>query len=230
VDEARFGARLELWRALQAGFAAQHPGALVDGQRAVGEEAVALMRAPGAAAFDLSGEPEAVKRAYGDTPFGAGCLMARRLVAEGVPFVEVLLKGWDTHDNNFERVKDLSATLDQAAGALIDDLAGRGLLSSTLVIWMGDFGRTPVINERAGRDHFPAASNVVLGGGGVKGGQVIGATSPNGDEITERPVTVPDLYRSVAFAMGLDADRTRFAPSGRPIKTVDGGAVITELF
>jgi hypothetical protein len=230
VDEPRFGARLELWRALQAGFAADHPGALVAGQRAVGEEAVALMHAHGAAAFDLAAEPEATRRPYGDSPFGAGCLMARRLVAEGVPFVEVNLKGWDTHDNNFPRVKDLSATLDQAMGALLQDLASRGLLSSTLVVWMGDFGRTPAVNERGGRDHYPSASTVVLGGGGVRGGQVIGATSGDGVEITARPVTVPDLYRSLAFAMGLDPDRTRFAPSGRPIKTVDGGAVIGELF
>jgi hypothetical protein len=230
VDETRFGARLDLWRALQAGFAADHPGSLVSGQRAVGEQAVALMRAPGAAAFDLSSEPEAVRRAYGDSPFGAGCLMARRLVAAGVPFVEVLLKGWDTHDNNFPRVKQLCATLDQGMSALLDDLAARGLLASTMVLWMGDFGRTPTINERGGRDHFPAASSVVLAGGGVKGGQVIGGTSAQGDEIAARPITVPDLYRSVAFAIGLDADKTRFAPSGRPIKTVDGGSVIRELF
>jgi hypothetical protein len=230
VDEARFGARLGLWRALQEGFAADHPGALVSGQRAVGEQAVALMHARGAAAFDLAAEPEAVKRAYGDSPFGAGCLMARRLVAEGVPFVEVLLKGWDTHESNFPRVKELSATLDQGASALIEDLAARGLLETTLVLWMGDFGRTPAINERGGRDHFPAASSVVLAGGGVRGGQVIGATNADGTEVTDHPVTVPDLYRSVAWAMRLDPDQTRFAPSGRPIKTVDGGTVIKGLF
>jgi len=230
LDERRFGARLGLWRTLQEAFAADHPGALVSGQTAVGEQAVALMHAPGAAAFDLAGEPEAVRRAYGDSPFGAGCLMARRLVGEGVPFVEVLLKGWDTHESNFPRVKELSATLDQAMSALLDDLAARGLLDSTLVLWMGDFGRTPAINERGGRDHFPGASSVVLAGGGVRGGQVIGETSADGTEIAARPVTVPDLYRSVAWAMRLDPDKTRFAPSGRPIKTVDGGAVIKELF
>jgi hypothetical protein len=230
IDEARFAARLELWRGLQADFATEHPGALVSGQREVGERAVALMHAPGAAAFDISSEPEPVRRAYGDTPFGCGCLMARRLVVQGVPFVEVMLRGWDTHENNFPRVKDLSAVLDQAMSTLLDDLAARGLLDSTLILWMGDFGRTPRINERGGRDHFPAASSVVLAGGGVKGGQVIGATNADGDEITARPVTVPDLYRSVAWAMNLDADKTRFAPSGRPLKTVDGGALISELF
>ena len=154
--------------------------------------------------------------------------MARRLVAAGIPFVEVLLKGWDTHENNFPRVTDLSATLDQGMSALLDDLGKSGLLDSTLVLWMGDFGRTPVINVRGGRDHFPTASNIVLAGGGVKGGQVIGATNDNGDEIVTRPVSVPDLYRSVAWAMQVDADKTRFAPSGRPVKTVDGGAVISE--
>jgi hypothetical protein len=230
VDDKRFGARVELWRSLQSEFASSHPGPQVTGQREVAEQALSLMQAPGAAAFDLTSEPEPVRHAYGDSPFGTGCLMARRLVAEGVPFVEVLLRGWDTHENNFPRVKELCATLDQAMGALLDDLAARALLDSTLVLWMGDFGRTPIINPRGGRDHFPAASAVVLAGGGVKGGQAIGATNPAGDEIVARPVTVPDLYRSVAAAMTLDADKTRFAPSGRPIKTVDGGTVIAGLF
>jgi len=152
--------------------------------------------------------------------------MARRLVMQGVPFVEVMLKGWDTHENNFPRVRELSTTLDQAMASLLDDLSSRGLLDSTLVLWLGDFGRTPRINERGGRDHFPAASAVVLAGGGVKGGQVIGDTNADGDEILARPVTVPDLYRSVAWLMNLDADKTRFAPSGRPLKTVDGGSLI----
>jgi hypothetical protein len=231
VDEARFGARVELWRTLQAGFASSRAGTVVDGQRDVGEQALALMHARGAAAFDITGEPEATRAAYGaDKPFGAGCLMARRLVAEGVPFVEVMMRGWDTHEDNFPRVKQLCATLDQAMAALLDDLAARGLLDSTLVLWMGDFGRTPRINDRGGRDHFPAAGAVVLAGGGIRGGQVIGATSRGGDEITGRPVTVPDIFRSVAAAMALDPDKTRFAPSGRPIKTVDGGAVLGELF
>jgi hypothetical protein len=230
IDDARFDARLDLWRGLQSGFASDHAGVLASGQRAVGEQAVSLMRSPSVAAFDISSEPDSVKRSYGDSPFGAGCLMARRLVADRVPFVEVLLRGWDTHENNFPRVTELSVTLDQAMSALLDDLASRGLLDSTLVLWMGDFGRTPVINDRGGRDHFPAASNVVLAGGGVKGGQVIGETNADGDEIVTRPVSVPDLYRSVAWAMSLDADKTRFAPSGRPVKTVDGGTMISELF
>jgi hypothetical protein len=230
IDQARFSSRLGLWRGLQAGFAADHPGALVTGQREVGEEAVDLMHAPGAVAFDIASEPDAVKRAYGTAAFGCGCLMARRLVTQGVPFVEVMLRGWDTHENNFPRVKDLCSVLDQAMSALLDDLATRGLLDSTLVLWMGDFGRTPLINDRGGRDHFPTATSVVLAGGGVRGGRVIGATIADGSEIVSRPISVPDLYRSVAWAMNLDPDKTRFAPSGRPIKTVDGGTLIGDLF
>jgi uncharacterized protein (DUF1501 family) len=142
----------------------------------------------------------------------------------------VTLGGWDTHDDNFARVKGLCGTLDQGMSALLDDLSARGLLASTLVLWMGDFGRTPTINDRGGRDHFPTASNVVLAGGGVKGGQVIGETNADGTEIVARPLSVPDLYRSVAWAMNVDANKTRFAPSGRPVKTVDGGTLIGELF
>jgi hypothetical protein len=230
IDEDRFDARLELWRTLQADFATDHPGVLASGQRAVGEQAVSLMHSASVAAFDITGEPEKIRTIYGDSPFAAGCIMARRLVSAGIPFVEVLLKGWDTHDNNFPRVTDLSATLDRSMSALLDDLASWGLLDTTLVMWMGDFGRTPTINDRGGRDHFPTASNIVLAGGGVKGGQVIGATNADGTEIVSRPVSVPDLYRSVAWAMNVDANKSRFAPSGRPVKTVDGGTLISELF
>jgi uncharacterized protein (DUF1501 family) len=126
-------------------------------------------------------------------------------------------------------VKDLCGTLDQGMSALLDDLGARGLLASTMVVWMGDFGRTPKINEKGGRDHFPACSSVVLAGGGVRGGQVIGSTDLNGAEVRERPVTVPDLYRTIARAMDVNADKLRVAPSGRPIKTVNGGAIIEGL-
>jgi uncharacterized protein (DUF1501 family) len=155
--------------------------------------------------------------------------MARRLVEAGVPFVEVTLEGWDTHQDNFPRVKDLGAVLDRAMSALLDDLAARGRLDGTLVLWLGDFGRTPRINEKGGRDHFPACSSAVLAGGGVRGGQVIGATDPDGAEVRDHPVTVPDLYRTIASALNLDPDKVRYAPSGRPIKTVNGGQLIAGL-
>jgi hypothetical protein len=229
VDAERFERRLGLWRSIEDRFAAGRGGAFAHSQRAIGEQAVALMRSTGAAAFDLSGEPPRMTEAYGSSEFGQGCLMARRLVEAGVPFVEVTLGGWDTHDDNFARVKNLCGTLDQGMSALLDDLSSRGLLSSTLVLWMGDFGRTPRINEKGGRDHFPACSSALLAGGGVRGGQVIGSTDQNGAEVRDRPVTVPDLYRTVAQVLDVNADKQRVAPSGRPIKTVNGGQLIEGL-
>jgi uncharacterized protein (DUF1501 family) len=155
--------------------------------------------------------------------------LARRLIEAGVTFVEVNLEGWDTHDDNFTRVKERNAIIDQPMAQLITDLRGRGMLQRTLVIWMGEFGRTPRINARAGRDHYPRAFNVVLSGGGVRGGQVIGQTDEGGVEVTDRPVTVPDLFRTVYTALGIDADYENMSRIGRPIKLVDGGEVISEL-
>jgi hypothetical protein len=228
IDDERWQRRLDLWRALEDRFAGERGGEFARSRREVGEKAISLMSG-GVDAFDLQREPEVMRARYGDTPFGAGCLMARRLVQAGVPFVEVTLTGWDTHEDNFERVKALSTTLDQGMSELLADLRSSGLLSSTLVVWMGDFGRTPRINEKGGRDHHPGASSVLLAGAGVSGGQVIGATDDDGVEVCERPVTVADLYRTVAQLTGLDPDRMRMSPAGRPIKTVDVGKPIAGL-
>jgi uncharacterized protein (DUF1501 family) len=230
VDQASFDERLRLWRELEDGFAAGHDVAAVRDQRAVGEQAIAMMNAAQVAAFDLAAEPASVKQQYGDGKFPLGCLMARRLVEVGVPFVEVTLQGWDTHENNLERVKTLCAELDRGMAALIADLAARGLLETTLVVWAGDFGRTPVINERGGRDHYPQVTPAVFAGGGVRGGQVIGTTDARGMEVTDRKYSVPDLYASVAEALGIDPDEERFSPAGRPITTVNGGNPIRGLY
>ena len=136
------------------------------------------------------------------SPFALGCLLSRRLVETGVPFVEVVSDGWDTHFDNFDTAKRLAATVDQPFAALMADLASRGMLDKTLVVWMGEFGRTPHINARNGRDHFPTAFNVVLAGGGVRGGQVIGKTDAGGTEVTDRPVRVPDLFASFCHSLG----------------------------
>jgi hypothetical protein len=223
VTEERFQGRLELWRSLEDDFARTHPSAVVDGQRQVGERAAAMMASSRVAAFALDDDPK--RDAYGAGKFGAGCLMARRLVEAGVPFVEVTLNGWDTHQDNFATVKRLSGELDQGMSALLDDLQASGLLAETLVVWMGDFGRSPKINARGGRDHHPRASSVLLAGAGIAGGRVIGATDEDGAEVVERPVTVADLWRTIAVTLGLDPDRVRHTPAGRPIKTVDGGTL-----
>jgi uncharacterized protein (DUF1501 family) len=229
VGGARQGDRAALWRTLQQGFERTHPSPQATAHRAVVEQALELGSSHAVAAFDASREPAAMRERYGASAFGQGCLMARRLVQAGVPFVEVGLPGWDTHEDNEDRVRRLCGPLDTGLSALLDDLGASGLLDETLVVWMGDFGRTPRINGRGGRDHYPDVSSVLLAGGGIAGGQVVGATDTDGYEIAERPVTVPDLVRTIATALGIDPDQTRLAPSGRPIAMVDGGTVIHEL-
>jgi uncharacterized protein (DUF1501 family) len=190
------------------------------------------MRSASIKAFDLETEPTRLRDAYGRNPFGQGCLLARRLVERGVPFVEVSLSsvdgnqllGWDTHAQNFDLVKKLSAVLDAGWSTLMDDLRSRGLLDSTLIVWMGEFGRTPKINPRAGRDHFPGAWTTVLAGGGLKGGQAIGRTSDDGTKVEERPVSVPDLLATVCLALGIDPMTQNVSNVGRPIRIADPAA------
>ena len=191
--------------------------------------AVKMMRSPAAKAFELDEEPAAVRDAYGRNPFGQGCLLARRLVERGVPFVEVTLSGvdgrnslgWDTHAQNFDAVKSLCGVLDSGWATLMTDLRSRGLLDDTLIVWMGEFGRTPKINESAGRDHFPNAWSTVLAGGGLKGGQVIGDTGADGGEVRDRPVSVPDFLATIVKGLGLDPTGQNIAENGRPIRLVD---------
>ena len=229
MSAARLDARLDIWSALQDDFAVGRTPKTVQGHDAVVDQAVRMMRAPELEAFDLSREPRAVSERYGPGTFGQGCLMARRLVERGVPFVEVQMGGWDTHESNFERVAALSAELDTAMSALLDDLKSSGLLGETLVLWMGDFGRTPRINARGGRDHYPHVASAVLAGGGVRGGQVIGATDADGMAVSERPISVADLHRTVHTKLGVDPEEVRLSAGGRPISAVDGGTVIAGL-
>ena len=195
-----------------------------------------MMRSESVTAFDLDDEPASLRDAYGRNRFGQGCLLARRLVERGVPFVEVSLNGvdgqsqlgWDTHQNNFDTVKRLSSTLDSGWATLLADLSRLGLLESTLVIWMGEFGRTPKINPNQGRDHFPNAWSTVLAGGGVKGGQVAGRTTADGTGVADRPITTGDLLATVCGALGIDAEKQNVSNVGRPIRLVDPRATVVE--
>ena len=193
-------------------------------------KAAKMMLSRDIAAFDLDQEPPSVREAYGSGQFAAGCLLARRLVEHGVTFIEVALNGWDTHQNNFEQTTNLCGQLDQPYAELIRDLKQRGLLDSTLVIWMGEFGRTPRINPRGGRDHFPQAFNLAMSGCGVLGGQVIGSVNSTGTSVKDRPVTVPDFFRTVCTALDIDPDHENMSPIGRPMTIVDGGEVVEEVF
>lgn len=230
LSGARFGKRLGLLKDLEADFAQAGGGPLVEGHRNLYESASQMVLSPRLKAFDIRQEKDAVRDRYGRTPFGQGCLMARRLVEAGVTFVEVESNGWDTHQDNFERIKALSGAVDPAFAALVSDLRERGMLDRTLVIWMGEFGRTPRINPNTGRDHFPRAFNVALAGGGIRGGRVIGATSPDGSTVTQRPVSVPDLFCTFCHALEIDPRKENMSGLGRPIKIVDGGQPVKELF
>ncbi|HEX4412771.1 MAG TPA: DUF1501 domain-containing protein [Lacipirellulaceae bacterium] len=227
--DERYERRLALLKDVESNFGAVEGTDLVKDHQKLVDKSSTMIQSPRMAAFDLSKESDKMRDAYGRTKFGAGCLLARRLVESGVTFVEVNQEGWDTHEDNFDRTASNNGTIDQPMAQLVNDLKRRGMLDRTLVIWMGEFGRTPRINARSGRDHYPKAFNVVLAGGGIRGGQVVGETDAGGVEVTARPVTVNDLFRTIYTTLGIDADHENMSRIGRPIKLVDGGKVVREL-
>jgi hypothetical protein len=230
VAAARADDRLALMKDLESGFLADRPGAIGDSHRTAYAAAVRMMKPETARAFDLSDEKPALRDKYGRNLFGQGCLLARRLVERGVPFVEVTLDGWDTHANNFDAVKALCGTLDPAWSTLMEDLKERGLLDSTLIVWMGEFGRTPKINQQRGRDHHSRAFSAVLAGGGVKGGQAVGRTTKDGNEVDGPPTSVSDLLATVCVALGIDPEKKNMSNVNRPIQIVDkSGTPIREV-
>lgn len=230
VPDLRYTRRLELREELEKEFASRGAQQAVENQRQLYGKASRMVLSPQVATFDMKDEPADVQAKYGRGNFGKGCLLARRLVEKGVPFVEVRLDGWDTHFDNFERVPQLCQQIDSPMGTLITDLKDRGLLEKTVVLWVGEFGRTPKINPRGGRDHYPRVFSALVAGGGIKGGQVIGKSSADGASIEDRPVTVPDLFTSICKALEVNPKKENTSPIGRPIKIVDGGEVVREMF
>jgi hypothetical protein len=229
VSGDRLGRRLELLRELED-EPGRPPASLVKDHQALYAQTARLVTSPRTRAFRLEEEPDRVREAYGRSAFGQGCLMARRLVEAGVSYVEVESSGWDTHGNELASLKKLIPPVDQGFAALVADLKARGLLERTLVIWMGEFGRTPQMNLTAGREHFPTAFNAVLAGSGVRGGRVIGATDALGTQVVERPITVPDLFCTFCHALGMDPRRENQSNVGRPLKVVEHGAAVREVF
>lgn len=244
-----FGRQAELLRRLERPFQQAYRSEAARAHRTALERAVRLMNSEQKQAFDLSREPETVRAAYraGTSPtptrpgaksvaatgsFGQGCLMARRLVEAGIPFVEVVMGdgvGWDTHRDNFPRTRDLSLECDTAMAALVEDLQVRGLLDTTLVVWMGEFGRSPRC-DGGGRNHWSKAWSTVLIGGGIKGGQVIGKTDRDGAEVTERPIGVPDFLATLCTLLGIDYRQSNNPPGvNRPIPIVDTSKGVTPL-
>lgn len=229
VSNDRFQQRSDLMKKLNAEFATTGSKLLADNHEALYGKTSHLVLTPEIQTFDISSEPQGLRDQYGDSNFGRGCLLARRLVERGVSFVEVRGGNWDTHQNNFEDCAKNASEVDPATAALISDLRDRGMLENTLVVWMGEFGRTPKINPREGRDHYPRVFSMMMAGGGIRGGQVYGSSTPDGTEVASDPVTVPDLLRTISKTIGINADHEHMSPQGRPLKVVDGGKEIAQL-
>ena len=202
------------------------------------EQAYRMVSSPSAKkAFDLQAESKSVRQRYGMKPIGQSCLLARRLIEAGVHFVTVTDRGWDTHNELFNRLKEgytggsvgKIPSLDLAYSALLEDLSDRGMLDDTLVIVMGEFGRTPKLNTSAGRDHWPRAFSVALAGGGIRGGQVIGRSDSRGESPAERPVTPSDLACTIYHHLGIDPETTHVTSDGRPVMLNQGGKRVQEL-
>jgi hypothetical protein len=239
MDANRVVLRQQMLRGLETQFAAQiagHPrkaeshGGLANDHIKVVDKTWNLMTSKQMGAFKVDQEPQAVRERYGNTGFGRGCLMARRLVEIGVPFVEVDLGGWDNHGGIFPTLQNQKLPeLDRAMSALVEDLAQRGMLDDTAIVWMGEFGRTPRINGGAGRDHWARSWSVVVGGAGFQRGVIVGQTNADGTEVESEPFTSQDLMASVVRSLGISLETTFTSRSGRPMKIANSGKLINEL-
>ncbi|HEY3789831.1 MAG TPA: DUF1501 domain-containing protein [Urbifossiella sp.] len=232
VNDTQFEKRIGLLQEMEKAFQTEYRAGTILDHKTTYERAVKLMHSKEAKAFDLTQESASSRAKYGTGNFSDGVVMARRLVEVGVPFVEVTLGGWDTHQDNFDRVKALSGQIDSPIAALVEDLKERGLLESTLVVWMGEFGRTPNINQRGakpGRDHYPRAWSLAMWGGGIKGGRVIGKTDNEGAAVVDQKVGCPDFLATVCELMGIDHTKKNETVTGRPVTIVDKPKPFTKL-
>ncbi len=237
VSFARSDQRREMLRRMDALSREVEEGPATRNRDAFFKQAYGLLASPEAkAAFDLGHEKAATRERYGRAKLGVGCLLARRLIEAGSRFVTVVDTGWDTHQQISKELPDARFPgsgklpgLDRAYSALLTDLRERGLLDSTLVVLMGEFGRTPKLNALGGRDHWPRAGFVCLAGGGVKGGQVIGATNSFGELPVDRPVGPPDLAFTILRLLGVNPAKELIAPGGRPLPILGEGSFISEL-
>lgn len=231
IDAQRISNRLEMLQTIENKFIQEKRGDYASDHAKLINKTTKLMSSPQIEAFKVSKEPKDIQELYGNTSFGKGCLIARRLVEIGVPFIEVDLGGWDNHADIFTTLKDQKLPeLDRAMSALISDLNNTGLLESTTIICMGEFGRTPNINANGGRDHWARSWSVVVGGAGFNKGTIIGETSDDGREVISEPYTSQDLMASVLKSLDIPLTTTFTAKNGRPMKIANSGKVIKELF
>jgi hypothetical protein len=230
IDQTRMFDRLKMLETIENNFITQRQGVALDHKKVI-DKTVKLMTSKQMDAFKVSKESQEVREKYGNTGFGRGCLMARRLVEVGVPFIEVDLGGWDNHANIFTTLQNQKLPeMDKAISSLVSDLDSRGLLDTTSIVWMGEFGRTPNINGNGGRDHWARSWSVVVGGGGFKRGVVVGETNSDGKEVVSEPYSAQDLMASVLKSADISLETTFTSKSGRPMKIANAGKVIKELF
>jgi uncharacterized protein (DUF1501 family) len=230
VPAPQLARRMQVLQALESEFIRENRGPAATDHAKVLDKTLSLMTSQQMAAFKVNDEPEAIRERYGRNAFGSGCLLARRLIEAGVPFVEVDFGGWDHHDDIFATLKDDKLPiLDKAFSSLIEDLKSRGLYEHTAVICMGEFGRTPQINGGNGRDHFARAWSVVAGGAGLAGGRVIGSTNDAGTSVTTETYSANDFMATICQALGISLDISYTSLNGRPMKIANGGKVIPGL-
>ncbi|TWU48173.1 DUF1501 domain-containing protein [Rubripirellula reticaptiva] len=230
LDETRLMQRMAALNMIESGFEKRTRDLPASEHAKVLRKTYDLMTSSQMEAFRVEKEPEEVQERYGKDNFGQGCLLARRLVESGVPFVEVDLGGWDNHNGIHTLLKDTKLPqLDRAMSALTEDLAQRGLLEDTVIIWMGEFGRTPRINQNAGRDHWARSWSCVVGGGAIKGGLAVGETSSDGTAVESEPYSSEDLMSTVCKGLGISTEKTFTSKNGRPMKIAGGGKLITDL-
>ncbi|MEC8338885.1 MAG: DUF1501 domain-containing protein [Planctomycetota bacterium] len=229
IPANRWQARMNFLDKLETQFIGQQRGTAAGEHKKIIDKTNQLLTSSQMKAFQTSQESDKVRTSYGDTSFGRGCLMARRLVEVGVPFVEVDLGGWDTHSNNFNQLQTKLPEMDQAMAALIADLAAREMLENVAVLWMGEFGRTPRINGNTGRDHWARSWSAVVGGASFKKGITVGSTNADGTEVETTPYSSEELMATVLQSIGISLDTRYTAANGRPMKIAGGGRPIKEL-
>lgn len=230
LDDRRLTQRMKTLELIESGFISQRRGPAAEDHQKILNKTFELMSSQQMDAFKVDTEADQVKQRYGENAFGRGCLMARRLVEVGVPFIEVDLGGWDNHSDVHDTLSTrLLPTLDQAMSALVEDLDQRDRLKDTVILWMGEFGRTPTINADAGRDHWARCWSVVVGGGAIKGGLAVGETDSEGRQVITEPYSSEDLMATVCRGLGISLETTYQSKNGRPMKIANGGKLIREL-
>ncbi|MEZ6122221.1 MAG: DUF1501 domain-containing protein [Planctomycetaceae bacterium] len=230
LDEKNFEKRRRLISQFESGFKQKFNTTDVKAYSDYYSEAVRLLKSPDLEAFDINKEDAEVRERYGANRIGQGCLLARRLIEKGVRCVEVEHGGWDNHNDIYTTFNTRAGELDTAIAVLLDDLKQRGLLNKTLIVLTTEFGRTPKINQNAGRDHHPACFSSMLAGAGIRGGQVVGSTDRIGKSVDDGHCYPQDLNATIAYACGLPLEKTVMSPSGRPFKIANEGAPLMSLF